>query len=103
MTADLARIARADAFREVAREHRLTHEDAECIGPDYETRQEREERQHRERQEDAITAALELEPIATARWDREDRLWRETHTIEPSAAAIAAARAYMAWVAEGKK
>jgi len=93
MTADLMRIASADQF--IAREHRLAHEDAECTGADYETLIERIERHDRERQEDALVASAEAVDAREARWDAEDRAWREAYPVV-SEEALKMAREYMA-------
>ena len=94
MTNDLMRIASADQF--IAREHRLAHEDAECEGADYETLLERIERHDRERQEDALIASAEAVDDREARFDAEDRSWREAHPVVPSEESLQRAREYMA-------
>jgi hypothetical protein len=93
---DLMLIASADPFKIVARNHRLQHEDAECVGSDFESREERSDRLYREHTESLLVESAEKVAAQEARFDAEDRAWRETHPQEPSAEALQQAREYMA-------
>jgi len=101
---ELMGIGSADPFLVLAaRDRRHQHDDQECVGVEYETREEKSERQFREYTEHLLVQSAEMTDADLIQMDKDDRLYRETHTLAPSEEALAAARKYMDEALNGRK
>jgi hypothetical protein len=89
-------VASADPFRVVASDRFHQHDDQECVGAEYETREERSERRYREHTEHLLIESAERMDADLLRMDAEDRRYREAHPDPISSESLRIAAEYMA-------